>query len=520
MISPLRKTGILILGIIVLPVIVYSVFEIGSLRQKEKVIQDIYKNQLDAILYSINQYSDDYVSNLASRTENSLNNYKTDSIPELNRFINEIHSVKSLFQFDTSLQFIQSIPSPLPDSSISPVKVKNLLQSEAKTLQQLKTFLKGGYRKIGTLDGNSKENQFLIFLTHSGKQVIVNVLLIDPGRFISQLLDPKLQEIAKGKFYIAAFRKGEDTPFYTSDKQYDPGKINNKESFWLLKNYQMGIALKDLTIEDLARQRTRKELILIGLMDLILIVGAWLIYKNITRQVELTQLKSDFVSSVSHEIRTPLALITMYIETLEMGRITDPGKIKEYYNVILNETSRLSGIVNRILNFSQIENNKRKYFPSETDLNETVENAANTFRYSIESKGFTYSFIPDNKLPLLFIDREAVADAFMNLIDNAMKYSASEKDIRVRTGRDGGYAYVEVEDHGIGISEKNQHFIFDKFYRVTEVNLANKVKGSGLGLAIVKHIMDAHNGKIIVKSTLGSGSVFRLLFPIDKTRNS
>jgi hypothetical protein len=116
MISPLRKTGLLIIGIIILPVLVYSIFEIGSLRQKEKVIQDIYKNQLEAILYSINQYSDDYISNLASRTENSLNNYETDSIPELKRLINEIPSVKSLLQFDTSLKFIQSIPSPLPDS--------------------------------------------------------------------------------------------------------------------------------------------------------------------------------------------------------------------------------------------------------------------------------------------------------------------------------------------------------------------------------------------------------------------
>ena len=305
-------------------------------------------------------------------------------------------------------------------------------------------------------------------------------------------------------------------PFYTSDKQYSTGKIKDKESFWLLKNYQMGIVLKDLTIEDLSKQRTRKDLVLIGLMDIILILGAFLIFKNITRQVELSQLKSDFVSSVSHEIRTPLALITMYIETLEMGRITDKGKIQEYYNVILNETTRLSGIVNRILNFSQIENNKRKYFPAEADLNDTVENAANTFRYSIENKGFRYTFIPDKSLPLLFIDREAAADAFMNLVDNAMKYSTTEKEIIVRTGRDDGFIYVEVEDRGIGISQKNQHLIFDKFYRVTEINLANKVKGSGLGLAIVKHIMDAHNGKITVKSSLGSGSVFRLSFPFNK----
>jgi two-component system phosphate regulon sensor histidine kinase PhoR len=513
--SSLRKTGILIIGIIILPVLIYSGFEIGTLRQNEIVIQNIYKNQLEAILYSINQYSDDYISNLASRTENSLNNSQKDSIPELTRLISEIPSVTSLLQFDTSLKFIQSVPAPLPDTSTL-TKVERLLHDDIKTIEQLKTYLKGGYRKIGTLDSDQKGLQYLIFLTQANDQAEINILLIDPERFISQLLDPKLQEISRGNFHIAAFRKGEDLPFYTSDKKYNPGQIKDKESFWLLKDYQMGIVLKDLTIEDLAKQRTKRDLLLIGLMDVILMIGAWLIFKNVTKQVELSQLKSDFVSSVSHEIRTPLALITMYIETLEMGRVKDEGKIKEYYNVILNETTRLSGIVNRILNFSQIESNKRKYFPSETNLNDTVENAAITFRYSIENKGFSYAFIPDRDIPLLFIDKEAVADAFMNLVDNAMKYSTTEKNILVRTGRDDDYVFVEVEDHGIGISEKNQNFIFDKFYRVTEINLANKVKGSGLGLAIVKHIMDAHSGKIRVKSSLGNGSVFRLSFPINK----
>jgi len=276
----------------------------------------------------------------------------------------------------------------------------------------------------------------------------------------------------------------------------------------------MGIELKEFTIADLARKRTRKNLVLIGLMDIILLSGAWLIFRNIKKTVELSQLKSDFVSSVSHEIRTPLALISMYIETLEMGRVKSPEKVREYYSVILQETSRLSGIVNRILNFSQIENNKRKYVFSETNLNEIVDNATLTFRYTLENKGFSFSFEPDKNLPFIMADREAIADAFVNLIDNAMKYSAEHKDIAVRTGRNDNYVYIEVEDHGIGISANNQKYIFDKFFRVTEKDLANKVKGSGLGLAIVKHIMDAHQGRIDVKSAPGSGSLFRLLFPV------
>ena len=203
----------------------------------------------------------------------------------------------------------------------------------------------------------------------------------------------------------------------------------------------------------------------------------------------------------------------MYIETLEMGRVKNKKKDRGVLCIFHSETTRFSGIVNRILNFSQIENNKRKYTLSETNLNEVVENAMASFRFTLESKGFSYSCVPDANLPMISADREAVADAFINLIDNAVKYSLTYKEITVRTGTEDHYAYIEVEDRGIGISGKNQKYVFDKFFRVTEKDLANRVKGSGLGLSIVKHIMDAHKGKIVLKSSPGSGSLFRLLFP-------
>jgi two-component system phosphate regulon sensor histidine kinase PhoR len=111
-------------------------------------------------------------------------------------------------------------------------------------------------------------------------------------------------------------------------------------------------------------------------------------------------------------------------------------------------------------------------------------------------------------------DKDAVTEAVVNLIDNAIKYSGDRREIGVRTGSDTQFAWIEVEDHGIGISDKNQKYIFDKFFRVTEKDLANRVKGSGLGLAIVKHIMEAHKGEIKVSSSPGAGSSFRLLFPI------
>ena len=513
MLSSMRKIGILILTVIVLPVLIFSVFEIGNLRQNEKVIQDIYRNQLDAILFSINQYSDDIVSNLASRIENNLNSNSADTSPELNKLISEVPSLICLIQFESNNTFRLSAPHSYRDSTIVQEMISRLDENDS-IIGRLQTYMRGGYRKIETIGQADSNVQWIVFLTGVHDQHVINVLVIDPKKFISQLLDPKIQEIAKGQFHIVAYQQQDELPFYSTNNQNNPVNIKDKKPFWLLNGYQMGIELKDITIADLARERIKRNLILIGLMDIILLFGAWLIFRNVTKQVELSQLKSDFVSSVSHEIRTPIALISMYIETLEMGRVKSTEKIKEYYAVILNETTRLSGIVNRILNFSQIENNKRKYQFSDTSINEIVEKSSLTFRYTLENKGFSCLLEPDRELPMIRADREALADAFVNLIDNAMKYSGEHKDITVRTGKQDNYVYIEVEDKGIGISEKNQKLIFDKFYRVSEKNLANRVKGSGLGLAIVKHIVDAHAGKIYVNSMPGSGSVFRLLFPV------
>jgi two-component system phosphate regulon sensor histidine kinase PhoR len=143
--SSLRKVSLLILLIIVLPVMIFSVFEIGNLRQNEKVIQNIYKNQLDAILFSINQYSDDIVSNLASRVENNLNNYNSDSAG-LNKIINEFQ-VNCLIHFNKKLEFISSEPNSYRDSTLV-TDIRAMIENNYPVIDQLKTYLRAGYRKI------------------------------------------------------------------------------------------------------------------------------------------------------------------------------------------------------------------------------------------------------------------------------------------------------------------------------------------------------------------------------------
>jgi two-component system, OmpR family, phosphate regulon sensor histidine kinase PhoR len=249
------------------------------------------------------------------------------------------------------------------------------------------------------------------------------------------------------------------------------------------------------------------------LLTIVLILGVWIVYRNIKREVEIAQIKSDFVSNVSHELRTPLSLISMFSETLEMDRVKSDEKKREYYSIISQEANRLSKIVNSILNFSKMEAGKRQFNFVDSYLNDVVENVYRSYKFHLEQKGFEFNLNKDETIPIINIDEEAVSEALVNLVDNAVKYSDDRKKISVRTFRESSSAVVEVEDEGIGIPEKDQKKIFEKFFRVSSGNVHN-VKGSGIGLSIVKYIIDAHNGKIELFSEVGKGSRFRLLFPL------
>jgi len=163
-----------------------------------------------------------------------------------------------------------------------------------------------------------------------------------------------------------------------------------------------------------------------------------------------------------------------------------------------------------------MEAGKRQYNFVESYLNDVAENVFRSYKFHLEQKGFTFNIVKDETIPILKIDEEAVSEAIVNLVDNAVKYSDSKKEIIIRTGMDNNFAFVEVEDKGIGIPEKDRKKVFEKFFRISSGNVHN-VKGSGLGLSIVKHIVDAHKGKIELFSEINKGSKFRLLFSLNKT---
>jgi len=251
---------------------------------------------------------------------------------------------------------------------------------------------------------------------------------------------------------------------------------------------------------------------MIVVLDIVLLAGAWLIYRTIRREMQLIQLKSDFVSNVSHELRTPLSLIRMFAETLEMKRVKTETKRQEYYRTIIQESERLTRLVNNLLNFSRMDAGKRNYQLRDLDVNTVVSKVLDFYRLQLRSQNFELVADLAEKVPAVLGDEEAIAEALHNIIDNAMKYSDREKFIRVATGSAAGMAFIEIQDRGIGIAPEHQAKIFEKFYRVS-TGLVHTTKGSGLGLALVDHIVRAHGGTIDVSSVPGRGSTFRVSLP-------
>lgn len=275
----------------------------------------------------------------------------------------------------------------------------------------------------------------------------------------------------------------------------------------------MGIKFQGTTAQAIGNRFVRESMLILGVLSVLMIGGLVLTYRSVNKQVALARLKSDFVSNVSHELRTPLALIRLYAETLELGRINTQDKKLEYYSIIRKESERLTALINNILDFSRIEAGRKEYDFRETDIAELVRNTLDSYRYQIEQQGFALEEQIDTGIPPVRVDREAIARALVNLVNNALKYSDRDKFLGVRLYRANSVLKLEVVDRGIGIDRNDQARIFDKFYRTCDP-LVHNTKGSGLGLSLVQHITQAHGGDVEVESTPGRGSKFTMTLPL------
>ena len=307
--------------------------------------------------------------------------------------------------------------------------------------------------------------------------------------------------------------KGDYTPWVSSGNWAD-GKPEAERAFqWVFPGLTAAIKYQGTTVSDMVSRFLRYNYLVLTALSLLMIGGIWMTYRNVSREMTLAKLKSDFVANVSHELRTPLALIRLYAETLELGRISAKEKYQEYFRIIREESERLTALINNILDFSRIEAGRKEYEFKETDLAELVHSTLESYRFQIQQNGFAFEENISGDIPPVNVDREAIARSLLNLVNNALKYSKDDKYISVSLYRSNGSVNLEVRDHGIGISAHEQEKIFEKFYRCGDP-LVHNVKGSGLGLSLVRHIARAHGGDVLVESHPQKGSKFTIALPL------
>jgi signal transduction histidine kinase len=240
--------------------------------------------------------------------------------------------------------------------------------------------------------------------------------------------------------------------------------------------------------------------------------GLVLTVRAVSHELELARLKSDFVSTVSHEFKSPLTSISHLAEMLQAGSIPSEERRQRYYDVLVEQSARLSSLVTNILDLARIEEGKKEFAFETLDMGELVRDLVTTTQQRVGHDGYAIDAHIEESLPSVRADRSAIAQAVTNLLDNAIQYSQDAKQIVVAVSATEEHVIVAVEDHGVGIPANEIDKVFDRFYRGGDAH-TRAVKGSGLGLTLVKEIVEAHGGTVQVGSEVGQGSTFSIQLP-------
>jgi signal transduction histidine kinase len=247
----------------------------------------------------------------------------------------------------------------------------------------------------------------------------------------------------------------------------------------------------------------------------ILVFGLILTVRTVSHELELARMKSDFVSTISHEFKSPLTSIRQLAEMLHSGRIPSEERRQKYYDVLLEQSERLSLLTENVLNFAKMEEGRKEFVFEKTDVKSLLEDLVSSIQERVRHAGFDIQLEVENTLPLIMADSDALMQAVNNVIDNAIKYSGDAKKVEVRAYKENQSLVIAVQDFGIGIEKEIKEKIFDRFYRGGD-ELTRTVKGSGLGLTLVKQIVEAHHGSVQVESEPGQGSTFSIKLPLEE----
>lgn len=509
----LLKTGmgkvlLVFLVIILIPLSVYTVYQAISFTSAGEEADQLYRLQLETVLFSVNQNSEDVTANLTARITSSFLSFgsSNDLRLRLQQIINETGFLSSITFVDSLQREIITVPALGEKSS---VVSENLSLAGTASARRLYEYIKSGYRKIEPVTVAGDTMKFLFIADRQDGSHLLCILTFPLHKYISSVLGPKIRTVAGDQYFLSIYKKTGKRIYSHGSDRFEADAV---KPLWLISHYEIGIKARGTTLRDAIKERTAMNLRLLIVLNVSLLFGAALIGYIVRREMKLTRLKSDFVANVSHELRTPLSLISMFSESLMLGRVKNEEKQREYYRIIHGETERLSGLVNKILSFSKMEAGKRVYNFAEISITDLIKRVYNSYEYHLEQKGFASELrLPQEEL-IISGDEHALEEVIINLLDNAIKYSAEKKFVAVSVSAESGFVKISVADRGIGIPKEDQKRVFEKFFRA-ESSEVHSTKGTGLGLSIVKQIAEAHKGKITFSSETGKGSVFTLVIP-------
>lgn len=249
------------------------------------------------------------------------------------------------------------------------------------------------------------------------------------------------------------------------------------------------------------------------LILLLMVLGFVFTIYTLNEELRLNKMKSEFISNVSHELKSPLTSIRMMTEMLHHNRVQTEERKSAYYAAMLEESEHLSHLIDNVLDFSRLDDDRKKYDLIDLDLDELLRKFIESTRQRLPEPGFDIRYSHPDQVPLIRADKNAMLQVFYNLVDNAIKFSGTSRQIDINLIPKDDELLLSVKDYGIGISGKDQERIFDRFYRCDEPQRLG-ITGSGIGLTIVKKIVEAHGGHLSLESRPGEGSTFRVSIPL------
>jgi signal transduction histidine kinase len=542
-----KKLTILALGGVLLPLLLLTYMQYQSLADLQNKTKGAFKDNVRQGLTIVEHLMKQHLETFAAQTLSPIGNINSSSAAaaeEFERYFADVkHShpeVQEIFAFVSSISSVSSLDKAHTNTFAYKYsdKFEKIAQAEFTPAQSDTQSL---FDKAWITQSFVDSNRQYLFVHHScpscsastrqgnyvfyplkdsttGEQrgfagVLLSEGFVRDGLIARSIFEATQGSHTTGPLAFAVNITDENRQVIYSNAAAQHGYILETNFDPPFSNWKASVGLKNTNLDDLARSSFLHSAGSTLLVLVFLLCGIALTLRATDREARLAQAKSNFVSNVSHELKTPLASLSLFSEILELGRVNNEEKKTEYYRIIRHESLRLNKMIDNILDFSKIEAGRKTYEFAEGDIAEVIDDVLSSYRYQIINSGFEIQTNIEPSLPPVLIDRDAMAQAVSNLIDNAIKYSGETKQLSITTKTQGADLSIAIADHGMGIPRAEQQKIFEKFYRVGN-GLVHDVKGSGLGLSLVKHIVAAHKGTVSVESDVGKGSRFTILLPL------